>query len=178
MYLGTKNDLLLGQGLVEFLRQHAITHVTLPPSALAVLPTTELPDLKMVLVGGQAPTPELISQWSPGRLFINAYGPTETTVNASMVECGNGKGLLPTVSPAANKQLYILDPNLQPVPIGVPGELHIAGVGLARGYLNRPAKTAATFIPNPFSTKPGSRLYKLNKLETKSDNTELDLKYC
>ncbi|MEM7758012.1 MAG: condensation domain-containing protein, partial [Cyanobacteria bacterium P01_A01_bin.40] len=122
LYLGTQNDLLPGQTLLEFLRQHAITHITLPPSALAVLPSTDLPALEMVLVGGEAPSPELISQWSQGRLFINAYGPTETTVNASMVECGNGKGLLPTVRPAANKQLYILDPNLQPVPIGVPGE--------------------------------------------------------
>ena len=164
LYLGTQNDLLPGQGLLEFLRQHAITHVTLTPSALAVLPTTELPDLQMVLVGGEAPTPELISQWSKGRLFINAYGPTETTVNASMVECENGQGLLPTVRPSANKQLYILDPNLQPVPIGVPGELHIAGVGLARGYLNRPQKTAETFIPNPFSHEPRSRLYKTGDL--------------
>ncbi|MEO1004642.1 MAG: amino acid adenylation domain-containing protein [Cyanobacteria bacterium J06638_38] len=164
LYLGTQNDLLPGQPLLEFLRQHAITHITLPPSALAVLPSADLPALEMVLVGGEAPSPELISQWSQGRLFINAYGPTETTVNASMVECGNGKGLLPTVRPAANKQLYILDPNLQPVPIGVPGELHIAGVGLARGYLNRPAKTATTFIPNPFSTEPGSRLYKTGDL--------------
>ena len=164
LYLETKNNLLPGQKLWEFLRQQAITHVTLPPSALAVLPSTELPDLEMVLVGGEAPTPELISQWSQGRLFINAYGPTETTVNASMVQCGNGEDLLPTVRPAANKQLYILDPNLQPVPVGVPGELHIAGVGLARGYLNRPAKTAATFIPNPFSSEPGSRLYKAGDL--------------
>ena len=164
LYLETKNNLLPGQELWEFLRQQAITHVTLPPSALAVLPSTELPDLEMVLVGGEAPTPKLISQWSQGRLFINAYGPTETTVNASMVQCGNGKDLLPTVRPAANKQLYILDPNLQPVPVGVPGELHIAGVGLARGYLNRPAKTAATFIPNPFSNEPGSRLYKTGDL--------------
>jgi amino acid adenylation domain-containing protein len=164
LYLGTQTDLLPGQALWEFLRQYAITHVTLPPSALAVLPITELPDLEMVLVGGEAPSPELISQWSKGRLFINAYGPTETTVNASMVKCGNGESLLPTVRPAANKQLYILDPNLQPVPIGVPGELHIAGVGLARGYLDRPAKTAETFIPNPFSTEPGSRLYKTGDL--------------
>ncbi|MEM9509540.1 MAG: amino acid adenylation domain-containing protein, partial [Cyanobacteria bacterium P01_E01_bin.35] len=164
LYLGTQNDLLPGQPLLEFLRQHAITHITLPPSALAVLPSAELPALEMVLVGGEAPSPELISQWSPGRLFINAYGPTETTVNASMVECGNGEGLLPTVRPAANKQLYILDPNLQPVPIGVPGELHIAGVGLARGYLNRPVKTAASFVTNPFNNKPGSRLYKTGDL--------------
>jgi thioester reductase-like protein len=118
----------------------------------------------MVLVGGEAPSPELIAQWSKGRLFINAYGPTETTVNASMVECGNSGQSLPTVRPAANKQLYILDHSLQPVPIGVPGELHIGGVGLARGYLNRPETTAQTFIPNPFSNEPGSRLYKTGDL--------------
>ena len=164
LYLGTVTDLLPGQALLEFLRQHAITHITLPPSALAVLPTAELPDLQMVLVGGEAPSPELIAQWSKGRLFINAYGPTETTVNSSMVECGNGKSLLPTVRPAANKQLYILDLNLQPVPVGVPGELHIGGVGLARGYLNRPRKTAETFIPNLFSDIPGERLYKTGDL--------------
>ena len=164
LHLGTPEDLLPGSALMQILRGQAITHITLPPSALAVLPTAELPALQMVLVGGEAPSPELIAQWSKGRLFINAYGPTETTVNASMVECGNGGQSLPTVRPAANKQLYILDQHLQPVPIGVPGELHISGVGLARGYLNHPEKTAETFIPNPFSDKPGSRLYKTGDL--------------
>lgn len=164
LYLGTPEDLLPGPALMQLLREQAITHITLPPSALAVLPHEELPALQMVLVGGEAPSAELIAQWSKGRLFINAYGPTETTVNASMVECGNGGQSLPTVRPAANKQLYILDQHLQPVPIGVPGELHIAGVGLARGYLNRPEKTAKTFIPNPFSDELGSRLYKTGDL--------------
>ncbi|MHC5747769.1 MAG: non-ribosomal peptide synthetase [Nostoc sp.] len=164
LHLGTPEDLLPGSALMQILREQAITHITLPPSALAVLPTAELPALEMVLVGGEAPSGELIAQWSKGRLFINAYGPTETTVNASMVECGNDGQSLPTVRPAANKQLYILDQHLQPVPIGVPGELHIGGVGLARGYLNRPEKTADTFIPNPFSDEPGSRLYKTGDL--------------
>ncbi|MEM9272766.1 MAG: amino acid adenylation domain-containing protein [Cyanobacteria bacterium P01_F01_bin.143] len=160
LYLGTPTELLPGQALLEFLRHNCITHITIAPSALAVLPATELPDLEMVLVGGEAPTPELITQWSQGKLFINAYGPTETTVNASMVPCGKVEGLLPTVRPSANKQLYILDANLQLLPVGIPGELHIAGIGLARGYLNRPQKTATTFIPHPFSSEPGSRLYK------------------
>lgn len=164
LHLGTPEELLPGPTLMQFLREQAITHITLPPSALAVLSSADLPALEMVLVGGEAPTPELIAQWSKGRLFINAYGPTETTVNASMVECGNGAQLLPTVRPAANKQLYILDQHLQSVPIGVPGELHIGGVGLARGYLNRPEKTAETFISNPFSVQPGSRLYKTGDL--------------
>ncbi|NER27074.1 MAG: amino acid adenylation domain-containing protein, partial [Symploca sp. SIO1C4] len=164
LHLAKLENLLPGPALIKLLQEQAITHITLPPPALAVLPAAELPALQMVLVGGEAPSPELIAQWSKGRLFINAYGPTETTVNASMVECGNDGQKIPTVRPAANKQLYILDKHLQPVPIGVPGELHIGGVGLARGYLNRPEKTAEAFIPNPFSDQPGSRLYKTGDL--------------
>lgn len=175
LYLGTPEELLPGPALLQFLQKHAITHITLPPSALAVLPAGELPALKLVLVGGEAPAPELIAQWSHGRLFINAYGPTETTVNASMVECGNSGQSFPTVQPAANKQLYILDRDLQPVPIGVAGELHIGGVGLARGYLNRPEKTAETFIPNPFSPEPGSRLYKTGDLACYLPNGHIKL---
>ncbi|MEM6404773.1 MAG: non-ribosomal peptide synthetase, partial [Cyanobacteria bacterium P01_D01_bin.116] len=131
------------------------------PSALSALPVEELPALKMVLVGGEAPSPELITKWSKGRKFINAYGPTEVTVNASMVECGNGHPITPVLRASTNKQLYILDNNLQPLPVGVLGELHIAGVGLARGYLNRPDLTAEKFIPNPF-----------NKLKVKSQKSK------
>ncbi|MBW4660754.1 MAG: amino acid adenylation domain-containing protein [Drouetiella hepatica Uher 2000/2452] len=162
LHLATSEDLLPGVGLLRLLREQAITHITLPPSALAALPAEALPALQMVLVGGEAPSPELIAQWSTGRRFINAYGPTETTVNASMVECASGAQ--PTIRPAANKQLYILDRHLQLVPIGVPGELYIGGVGLARGYHNHPAKTAEAFIPNPFSDQLGSRLYKTGDL--------------
>ncbi|NEP59017.1 MAG: amino acid adenylation domain-containing protein [Symploca sp. SIO2G7] len=175
LHLASPEDLLPGPALMKLLREQAITHITLPPSALAVLPADELPALQMVLVGGEAPSPELITQWSKGRLFINAYGPTETTVNASMVECGNGGQTLPTVRPAANKQLYILDRHLQLVPIVVPGELHIGGVGLARGYLNHPEKTAEAFIPNPFSDESGSRLYKTGDLACYQSDGQIKL---
>ncbi len=160
-------SLLPGARLLHLLRQQAMTHITITPSALSALPAAELPALRMVLVGGEAPSPDLINRWSTGRRFINAYGPTETTVNASMVLCGNGQPLLPTLRPSANKQLYILDNHLQPVLIGVIGELHIGGVGLARGYRNRPALTAEKFIPNPFadSSHPSfDRLYKTGDL--------------
>ena len=148
--LAKLESLLPGPNLLKLLQDESITHITLTPSALANLTVTDLPDLEMVLVGGEAPSPDLIENWSSDRLFINAYGPTEVTVNASMVPCGNEHPTLPTLLPSANKQLYILDRHLQPVPVGVLGELHIGGVGLARGYLNRADKTAEVFIPNPF----------------------------
>ena len=148
--LASLEDVIPGIPLLKLLRDKQVTHITITPSALSALPVEELPALKMVLVGGEAPSPELITKWSEGRKFINAYGPTEVTVNASMVQCGNGNPILPVLRSSTNKQLYILDSNLQPVPIGILGELHIAGVGLARGYLNRPDLTAEKFIPNPF----------------------------
>ncbi|WP_416671502.1 non-ribosomal peptide synthetase [Egbenema bharatensis] len=162
--LGTLESLMPGDALMHLLQEQAITHITIPPSALAVLARQEVPSLRLILVGGEACPPDLIEFWSEGRSFINAYGPTEVTVNASMVPCGNGVPLSPTLRPSANKQLYVLDFHLQAVPVGVAGELYIGGVGLARGYLHRPDKTAEVFLPNPFSDRPGSRLYKTGDL--------------
>ncbi|MCF1493640.1 amino acid adenylation domain-containing protein [Agrobacterium vitis] len=149
------SDLLPGPALAEHMKTQAVTHVTMTPSALIALPSGDYPALRMVLTGGEAPTPELIERWGTGRLFINAYGPTETTVNASMVPCGNGHPIEATLLPAANKQLYVLDANLEPVPVGQPGELHIGGLGIARGYHGRPALTAERFVPDPFSATGG-----------------------
>ena len=166
--LASLEDIIPGLPLLKLLREKQVTHITITPSALSALPVEELPALKMVLVGGEAPSAELINRWSEGRKFINAYGPTEVTVNASMVECGNGNPITPVLRSSTNKQLYILDDNLQPLPVGVLGELHIAGVGLARGYLNRPDLTAEKFIPNPF--------YKL-KEESKKSKEEKEEKF-
>jgi non-ribosomal peptide synthetase component F len=78
---------------------------------------------------------------------VNAYGPTETTVCASMYACDPAEESNPPIGrPIDNFQLYVLDANLQPVPVGVPGELCVGGVGLAQGYLNRPEMTAQKFI--------------------------------
>ncbi|PSB17677.1 non-ribosomal peptide synthetase [Phormidesmis priestleyi ULC007] len=96
----------------------------------------------------------------------NLYGPTEAAIDVTFWQCQRDS-VQPIVSlgyPISNIQLYILDHYLQSVPIGIPGELHIGGVGLARGYLNRPDLTAEKFIPHPFSPEPGSRLYKTGDL--------------
>ena len=165
LLLAPAATMLPGPGLRDLMLRNGVTHITITPSALASLPHHAYPDLRMVLVGGEAPSRELIQQWSRGRRFINAYGPTETTVNASMVHCGNGEPLEPTVRPSANKQLYVLDGDLQIVPVGAVGELHIGGVGLARGYLHQSALTAERFIPDPFTHDgPAGVLYRSGDL--------------
>ncbi len=150
LYLAQKNDLLPGQPLIERLVKNGITHVTLPPSALVVLPKESLPNLQTLIVAGEACSLDLVKQWSVGRNFFNAYGPTEASVCATIGQCYQDDLKVTIGKAIANVQIYILDAFLQPVPIGVPGELYIGGVGVARGYLNRPELTAERFIFNPF----------------------------
>ena len=96
----------------------------------------------------------------------NLYGPTEAAVDVTFWACERESRLrtVPIGRPIANTQIHILDRHLQPTPIGVPGELHIGGIGLARGYHNRPELTAEKFIPDPFRSEPGARLYKTGDL--------------
>jgi amino acid adenylation domain-containing protein len=163
--LAKQNDLLPGPNLVQLLRQHAISHVTLPPTALAVLPIKDGLNLQCLIVAGESCSPDLAVPWSKSSRFFNAYGPTEGTVCATVFEnLADSPSTLPIGRPIANIQTYILDHYLQPLPVGIPGELHIGGVGLARGYLNRPDLTAEKFINNPFSDDPDARLYKTGDL--------------
>ncbi|MGJ4946753.1 non-ribosomal peptide synthetase, partial [Bradyrhizobium sp. HKCCYLS1011] len=122
---------------------------------------TSLPDLKTLLVGGEACAAELLRPWLPGRQVFNAYGPTEASVCTTMFRC-DGNGRPPIGRPLPNTRTYVLDQQLQPVPVGVAGELHIGGAGLARGYLLRPGLTAERFVPNPFAA--GERLYRTGDL--------------
>jgi amino acid adenylation domain-containing protein/non-ribosomal peptide synthase protein (TIGR01720 family) len=123
-----------------------------------------------LIIGGEALFEESLAFWQermPPTRLINEYGPTETVVGCCSYEITAktaAAGPVPIGRPIANTQLYILDAALQPVPIGVPGELYIGGAGLARGYLNRPALTAERFIPDPFGAKPGARLYRTGDL--------------
>ncbi|MGB7272347.1 MAG: amino acid adenylation domain-containing protein [Geitlerinemataceae cyanobacterium] len=162
LYLEAKDNLLPGSPLLQVFRERQITHVTLTPSALAALPKVDLPHLKSLIVAGEACSPDLVAQWGQNRLFFNAYGPTEATVCATIARCTDGSRKPPIGRPIDNVQVYILDAHLQPVPIGVPGELHVGGVGVVRGYLNRPELTQTKFISDPFSAN--SRLYKTGDL--------------
>jgi amino acid adenylation domain-containing protein len=118
------------------------------------------PKLKM-LCGGEALPKELATQLlAKGGELWNMYGPTETTIWSAAALVARDDAAINIGEPIANTQLYILDPLLQPVPMGVTGELHIGGLGLARGYRNRPELTTERFVPDPFSGVAGARLYK------------------
>jgi aspartate racemase len=126
--------------------------------------------LRFVIVGGEKASAALLQTWrtqaAPGVRWINTYGPTEASVIATAYEPVSSEvpNPLPIGKPIDNVRTYILDRNLQPVPVGVPGELHIGGVGVARGYLNRPELTAEKFLLDPFAAHPDARLYKTGDL--------------
>ncbi len=162
--LADRYTLMPGNELVHLLREQRITHVTLPPSVLALLPETEaFPELETIAVAGEACSADLVQRWSPRRRMLNAYGPTEATVCASMGECV-ADGTAPPIGRAMeNTAIFILDDRFNPVPVGVVGELYIGGDGIARGYRSRPDLTAERFLPNPFAGS-GERLYKTGDL--------------
>ena len=146
LYLTRKENLLPSQEFIDFLTKHKITHVTIPPSVLSLLPQATLPDLQILITAGEACPKELVTRWAKGRSFFNGYGPTESTVCASIALC-QPNGQKPLIGkPLSNLRIYILDAHHQPLPTDIPGELCIAGVGLARGYFNRPELTAQKFM--------------------------------
>ncbi|QAT84764.1 non-ribosomal peptide synthase [Corallococcus coralloides] len=158
--LAPADALAPGRPLQEHLREAAITVVSLTPAVLAATPSEDLPALRVVISGGESCPAELVARWGAGRRFFNTYGPTEGTVVATLVECVTGDEAPPIGRPLEHVEVYVLDARLEPVPPGVHGELYLGGAGLARGYLDRPALTAERFIPHPFATAAGQRLYR------------------
>jgi len=154
--LAPKMALIPGSALVDTLRRHAITVLTVPPSVLALLRPDDLPALRTVVTAGEACSLELARRWSGRVRMFNAYGPTEATVCATMSLLRPDLERISIGGANPNMRVHVLDARLQPAPVGVPGELHIAGTGLARGYLGRPDLTAERFIAGP----GGERMYK------------------
>jgi amino acid adenylation domain-containing protein len=162
LYLGQS---VSGAELAQLLRDKAITTIAITPSLLETIPDGEFPALQTIIAGGEACSAAIAARWSRGRRLFNAYAPTEATVYTTAMQYVESEGHIPTLGwPISNMQIYLLDQRLRPVPIGITGEIHVGGVGLARGYLNRPRLTAERFIPDPFSQKPGARLYKTGDL--------------
>lgn len=161
--------------LFDWFAQHRIAFAYLPPffvrqmDELMASAASELP-FDYLLVGVE---PLLESQLhriqasrpGTGIRIVNGYGPTEATVfSSSYQDMKDVHRNAPIGRPVSNTQTYILDAHLQPVPVGVAGELHIAGAGLARGYVNRPELTAERFVEDPFCARPGARMYKTGDL--------------
>ncbi|HEX6290703.1 MAG TPA: amino acid adenylation domain-containing protein, partial [Herpetosiphonaceae bacterium] len=168
--VGVPREVLLSpQAFADHIREYRIDTMFLT-SALFNQMAREIPDafatMRDLLVGGEALDPRSIATVlaaGPPRRLLNGYGPTESTTFAAWYEITEvplGATSIPIGYPLANTQLYVLDSQGQPVPVGVPGELHIGGDGLAHGYLNQPVLTAEKFVPDPFSGAVGGRLYR------------------
>ena len=163
------------ESFINECRLLAVTALNLPTAYWheLVMNTTEedwasLTGLRLMVIGGERALAERLSVWQQiapaGVRLVNTYGPTETTIVATLWEAP-GKSLpglreIPIGRPVRNMRAYILGARLRPTPVGVPGELCLAGINLALGYLNGPDVTAAQFIPNPFADRSGARLYR------------------
>ncbi|WP_443042806.1 non-ribosomal peptide synthetase [Streptomyces sp. NBC_00344] len=168
--MADRTKLIPGPPLAQLLVERGVTHLTLPPAALAVMPANDgVPCDVTLVLAGEACTPALVRQWATNRRMFNAYGPTEATVCASISTVQEADGpqspshTVPIGTPVDSTRLLVLDEGLRPVPQGVPGELYISGDSLARGYLGRPALTATRFIANPH-TPNGTRMYRTGDL--------------
>jgi amino acid adenylation domain-containing protein len=160
LYVERRDTILPGPDLERYLDREKITVLSLTPSALAVVDAAAAPSVKQVIVGGEPCSAELAARWAGRCRFFNAYGPTETTVTTTYVEYRDG-ALPPLIGqPLPNVRIYLLDRVLEPVPVGVAGELYIGGIGVARGYLNRPQLSAECFLADPFCDTPGALMYR------------------
>ena len=163
------------QALGEYFCRHPIDFLKIAPSHLAALQTSSYPEQllprRLLIMGGEASRQDWVERLQAMACcsIVNHYGPTETTVGVLTYRVqkdqnGHSSSTVPIGRPLPNTQAYLLDRRRQPVPVGIPGELHIGGGCVARGYLNQPELTADKFIPNPFSTEPAARLYKTGDL--------------
>jgi amino acid adenylation domain-containing protein len=159
--------------LSRYLREHPVDVLKIVPSHLAALLDSggdlDVLPRKYLVLGGEALTPQMIERIGalhPSCEIVNHYGPTETTVGSLVLRLRDydwkksSRRGIPIGRPTANTQAYVLDQHRQPVPIGVAGELYIAGAGVAAGYLNQPERTAERFLPNPFGSGPNGTMYR------------------
>jgi amino acid adenylation domain-containing protein len=165
LVIASQQEALDGARLLELLAASHATILQATPVTWRMLLEAgwRTPRMKL-LCGGEALPRDLANQLLQRGELWNMYGPTETTIWSSVSRIEPGSDPVTIGSPIANTQFYILDPHQNPVPIGVPGELHIGGDGVARGYLKRPELTAERFIPDPFRTQAQARLYKTGDL--------------
>lgn len=171
----TEEELQDIEALTDLMAQEKLSHLLCLPSFYSLILDSigqkRLDNLRTVIVAGEACLPDLAAKHYlrlPEVRLYNEYGPTEATVWSSVyaIQRSDSATGLPLAigQPIANSQIYLLDSYFNQVPIGVPGELYIGGLGLARGYLGKPDLTAGRFVPNPFSKISGDRLYRTGDL--------------
>ncbi|WP_159882458.1 non-ribosomal peptide synthetase [Paenibacillus puerhi] len=156
----------------QFIRENGVTVATLPPTYALYLEPEQVPGLAKLITAGSAPTKELIQRWRTSVTYINAYGPTEDSICSSAwiyddaeeqeQELEQDAAPVTIGRPIYNHRMYIVGEDHSLLPVGVAGELCLAGIGLARGYLNRPELTAETFVTSP--VEPGERMYRTGDL--------------
>ena len=149
--------------LAEFVREQRITHASFAPSVLSTCRVESLAPVRNLTVGGEVCPRDVVSRFAAGRRMLNAYGPTETavcaTMSAALDPAGDSSADPPIGRPLQNTAVHVLDNRLRPVPVGVWGELYIAGAQVSRGYQGRPGLTSERFVACPFGA-PGSRMYR------------------
>ncbi|MFG1682949.1 amino acid adenylation domain-containing protein [Nonomuraea sp. NPDC049269] len=165
--------LLDARELREVISRHGVTCTFVTHGLFKLMvdgDLTGLRGLRTLITGGEAVSAEHLERARralPTTRLVNAYGPTETTTFATCRPLDPGRpvtGPVPIGSAIAHTTAYVLDHLSRPVPLGVPGELHIGGPGVAHGYLGRPALTADRFVPDPYGPEPGARLYRTGDL--------------
>jgi amino acid adenylation domain-containing protein len=150
--------LLSGEELHKFIDTYHVEVLTVRPGILPELSKRHMPSLRTLMVGGEGWSSNQLSSTLEGTILLNGYGPTETTVTATISKPLRDFHIPPIGRPITNTKVYVLDNHMEPVPVGVEGELYIGGEGVSRGYLGNPSLTAEYFVANPFGT--GERIYR------------------
>jgi acyl-coenzyme A synthetase/AMP-(fatty) acid ligase len=154
VYVPKRDVVMSGRELGRYLEEKQISVMAIPPSLLETIADGEYGRLETVVVGGEACSEELAERWSRGRALWNAYAPTEATIYATVMRYeereGEKRGKPGLGRGIENTQVYLLDEEGEPVPVGVVGEIYIGGAGVARGYLNRAGLTGERFVPDPY----------------------------
>jgi amino acid adenylation domain-containing protein len=170
--------------LCELIASNQVSHLLAIPAVYSLLLQQAEPEhlvsLQAVILAGEACPTRVIEQHRQAlehASIFNEYGPTETTVWSSVYRCESKqlRKQVPVGRPIPNTQIYVLDADLEPLPVGVPGEIYIGGAGVARGYLNQPELTAEKFIPHGLSDIPDARLYKTGDLGRYSPDGNIEL---
>ncbi|MBW1598132.1 non-ribosomal peptide synthetase [Streptomyces sp. JJ38] len=175
LVLVSPGELSSPESLGSLMREQRVTYAGLSPTILSLVDAEPYPDLKYIMGGAEVLPTELVNKWNlPGRMFVNLYGPTEASVATTEYLCEHKEWTSspPIGRPELGRLHYVVDPELNLVPVGVPGELLIGGRGLARGYLNQPATTEEKFVPDPVLGE--GRVYRTGDLVRWTPDLQID----